>query len=152
MPKYVKKQEIKLSDEDLKKLEKSITKAIQESNIKQMNEYSASREWMKFIMGVIIFIITGLLIVFGLLFLVKGIIDIDVWAKSSPNLIESNKILLMAILEIGLGFFAGALALFSILAYKELQNENDKNYIASMFSNIVALVALIIAFVALIKG
>ena len=152
MPKYVKKQEIKLSDEDLKKLETSIVYAIQESNKRMQEEDSPSREWMKFIMTVILWTMSGLLIVFGIAFAYKGIGDINSAFELAQNSIFHIQPVAIAVVEMGLAFFAFGLTAFSIMAAKELENEKDKNYIASMFSNIVALVALIIAFVALIKG
>lgn len=46
-------------------------------------------------------------------------------------------------------------ALYSILLWKsakEVEAETDRNYIVSMFSGVVSFAALIVAFVALIKG
>jgi hypothetical protein len=48
-----------------------------------------------------------------------------------------------------------ALALYSMLLWKsakEIEKENDRNYIISVFSGIVSFAALIVALVALFKG
>ena len=48
--------------------------------------------------------------------------------------------------------FTIGFCIFSIFTAKEIEKENDKTYIASMFSNIVAIAALVVAIVALMKG
>ena len=48
-----------------------------------------------------------------------------------------------------LGFLSISVCCYTLFSVRELTKENDKSYVASMFSNIVALVALIVALIAL---
>jgi hypothetical protein len=50
------------------------------------------------------------------------------------------------------GLFLISISLATIFTAKEIDKETDRNYVASMFSNVVALVALVVSLVALVKG
>ena len=50
------------------------------------------------------------------------------------------------------GFLFAFVCMVTVATAKEIKQETDKHYVAAMFSNVVALVALIVSLVALIKG
>jgi len=134
---------------DYEHLEKSISKAIIHSNSVEANQFSGTREWMKFIlipMFWIIVVISGLAAI-GFLYH-GGKIIVDVISK---NIVGQGNFL-SAITTFMLGLFSITICVFSAVAAREIDKENDRQYIASMFSNIVALVALIVALAAFFKG
>ena len=125
---------------DYDRLANAIAKAVVQEERKEREEYSMSREWMKFIMYPVFFtvvVIMGCLAAFSFL---KAFILAPDW---------NNSIVLIAA-YIMLGLISLTLCLSTFWANKDLEKEKDKQYIASMFSNITSLVALIVAFVALI--
>lgn len=131
------------NDIDYDKLAEAIVRA----NTKQQTAYSPSREWMKYIL---IPIFWGLALLSGLLGVgmfvtvcqnITSVFDNGIWSGISTLIIE------FVITLFTIGF-----CVFSIVSAREIDKENDRGYIASMFSNVVAIAALIVALVALIKG
>lgn len=132
---------------DYEKLEKAVSSAILKTAKEQSEQYSVSREWMKVVLYVVFWgigILVGLVALRSMVFSIKtifaackGIIDYFAMVKGMVVLLSS------------LILFAVSIA--SCASAKELDREKDRQYIAAMFSNIVALVALIVAFIALFK-
>ena len=147
MPKYVKKQEIKLSDEDLKKLETSIVNAIQESNKKATEEFSVTREWMKFLMCPVLWGVAALTGLLGIGFFIVAIRECNSVIPTMNSL--NSDLIIKLIIEFMLGLFSICLAMLSFTTAIELDKEKDRAYIANIFSNMVSLAALIIALIAL---
>ena len=137
-----------------------LAEAIVKANETQTNQYSMSREWMKFIIYPVLWgvaIVTGILAIFFLVYGGKELVEImtianvgDVdflnlfsgfWANASTGF-----------LVFCMGLFLISISLATIFTAKEIDKETDRDYVASMFSNVVALVALVVSLVALVKG
>lgn len=129
---------------DYDKLEETIVKAQQKAN----EQYSVSRELMKFVITPIFWILT----------VVSGFISIAFWFVlfTSINDFLNDDNWLFGALSLLIIFFIAlftlVLTVFLGLTAKEIDKENDRNYISSIFSNIVAIVALVVALIALVKG
>lgn len=129
---------------DYDKLAEAIVKAQEKANEK----YSVSRELMKFVITPIFWILTvfsGVLSITFFAFLFASAKDL----LSNENWVAGGLSLLFVFF---VALFTLILTVFLGLTAKEIDEENDRNYIASIFSNIVAIVALIVALIALIKG
>ena len=150
MAKNVKVQEVKLSDNDFEKLEQSIVKAMVESNKQITEEYSVTREWMKFLMCPLLFGVAVLLFALGIGFIVVFTKDFNE-TIIILNDFSFNSIIKL-IIEFMVGFFVLGLSVFSYFAGKEIDKENDKSYVASIFSYVVSLTAVVIALIALVRG
>ena len=127
---------------DYEKLADAIVKA----NNKQQESYSPSREWMKYILIPIfigVSILSGLLSIAVFISIFKNITTVFVDISFSS--------LLTFIFELLIAFFTLGFCVFSIVTVREIDKENDRTYVASMFSNIVAIAALVVALVALLK-
>ena len=121
--------------------------AIVKANSIQQKAYSPSREWMKYI----------LIPIFWSIAIISGILAIAMFVllcKRIPSIFENVALtgIIAFLFEFLITFFTAAFCTFSIVAAKELDKETDRTYVASMFSNIVAIAALIVALVALLKG
>ena len=129
---------------DYDKLADAIVKATKQEDEK----HSISREWMKFVITPI----------FWLLAITSGIIAIGFFAETIVNInaLNENTFVwarwLTIILCFSLSMFLLCVCVLTIATVKEIEKENNKQYVATMFSNIVALVALIVALIALFKG
>ena len=124
-----------------------LAEAIVKANTKQQEQYSPSREWMKYIL---IPIFWGVAILSGLL-----TIGMVISLCQNISVVFEGGILtgiLTILFEFLITFFTAGFCVFSIVTAKEIDKENDRTYIASMFSNIVAIAALVVALVALLKG
>ena len=131
-------------DIDYDKLAEAIVDAQQKAN----EQYSVSRELMKFAITPFFWILT----------VACGFISIAFWCvlfTSAKELLNDEN----WIVGISTFLFVVFIALFSLiltaflaLTAKEIDKENDRNYILSMFSNVVAIVALVVALIALVKG
>ena len=126
-----------------------LAEAIVKANEKQANQYSMSREWMKFIIYPVFF---GTSVMSAILSLSFGIYSV----KALLDAMSGNAMDLQLFIK-GLVSFMICLYLISIcfstyFTGKEIDKEDDKQYVATMFSNVVALVALVVSLVALIKG
>lgn len=129
---------------DYDKLAEAIVKAQQKAN----EQYSVSREMMKFVITPVFWILT----------FVTGFISVAFWGvliTSANDMLNDENWLAGAItllIIFFIAFFSLALTFFLAATAKEIDKENDRNYISSMFSNVVAIVALIVALIALVKG
>ena len=135
-----------VADIDYDKLAEAIIKA----NEKQSQKYSVSREWMKFIIYPVFWgvaIITGILAV---AFFIYGAKEMAFQINAMQN--ADWKQLAIGVLALTIGLFLIAVSLSTIFTAKEIDKEKDRQYVATMFSNIVALVALVVSLIALVKG
>lgn len=124
-----------------------LAEAIVKANTKQQEIYSASREWMKYILTPIFWgvsAVSGILAIIMFISILQNITDVFESGTLTDVIVFLFKFLAT--------FFTGGFCVFSIVAAKEIDKENDRTYIASIFSNIVAIVALIVSLVALSKG
>ena len=125
--------------------------AIVKANEKQGQQYSASREWMKFLIYPVFWgvaIITGLL---AIGFFIYGAVSIKEILDTAIRNVDWKQ-LATSILLIGVSFFLAAVCVATGITAKEINEESDREYVATMFSNMVALVALVISLIALAKG
>ena len=128
---------------DYDKLAESIVKA----NAKQQEQYSPSREWMKYVLIPVFWcvaVFTGILAIVMLVSILKTVTT--VFASGNLNQIAA------LFFEFALTLFMAGFSIITIITAKEIDKENDRTYVASMFSNIVAIAALVVALVALLKG
>lgn len=124
-----------------------LAEAIVKANSKQQEEYSPSREWMKYILIPIfwgIAILSGILAIAMFISLCQNITSVFESGMSTE--------IIAFLFEFLITFFTAGFCVFSIVTAKEIDKENDRTYVASMFSNIVAIAALVVALVALLKG
>lgn len=125
--------------------------AIVKANEKQSKQYSVSSEWMKFIITPVFWSVglcSGLL---AIAFAVTGAVEF----VRQLNMLPAHTDWWQAIaglVMIVLGMFLGSLCAFTVATAKEIDKEKDRAYVATMFSNIVALVALVVSLIALVKG
>ena len=133
-------------DIDTKKLAQAIVDAQQKANEK----YSVSSEMMKFIIVPTLWILAVVCGFIGLVFFAMLIKDASVLPESLKN--QEYIRVLIILVEFFVSMFSFSLAFFSGLSAKEMDKEKDRQYVATVFSNIVALVALIVALIALVKG
>ncbi|MBR3918130.1 MAG: hypothetical protein IKJ59_05280 [Clostridia bacterium] len=129
---------------DYDKLAESIVKASKIEDEKR----SLSREWMKFVITPIFWLFTVISGLFAIGFFVE-IFQIIKTLKG--NISEWEQWITIAVGFI-LSLFFVVVCIFTIATAREIEKENNKQYVAAMFSNIVALVALIVALIALFKG
>ena len=112
---------------------------------------TTSRELMKFILTPFLYAVSFLCAVISIGFFVLAVQSINnaisLSTISLSLLGDFSKFLLAGLLAL----FMIALALFSLFSAKELSNETDRDYVASLFSNVVSFAALIIALVALLR-
>lgn len=129
-----------------------LAEAIVKANEKQNQKYSMSREWMKFIIYPVFWgvaIIVGILAIAFLIYGGKTIFEL----ANINTLAEFDLSKIVAgIVSFCLGLFLMSICLSTIFTAKEIDKETDRQYVAAMFSNIVALVALVVSLVALLKG
>ena len=123
-----------------------LAEAMVKANAKQQEMYSTSREWMKYIL---IPIFWGIAIISGILAIGLFVSLCKQMTTLGNGTIAEDLIILF---EFFITFFAIGFCTLSIVAAKEIEKENDRTYVASMFSNIVATAALIVAIIALLKG
>ncbi|MBQ2904273.1 MAG: hypothetical protein IJE48_07740 [Clostridia bacterium] len=130
---------------DYDKLAHAIVNANKKTQYDENAEYSSSREWMKFIA-------TCLLYGFSILCLLTslGLFAVGIKLTFEFNSAEYKPLIEIAISIIG-AFFLLLLAAFTFLAAKDLDGEQDKNYVATVFSNTMSMFALIVALIALFK-
>lgn len=130
---------------DCDELAEAIVKAQQKANEK----YSVSSEMMKFIIVPTLWILAVVCGFIGLVFFAMLIKEASALTEILKN---QEYIRILTILgEFFVSMFSIALAFFSGFSAKEMDEEKDRQYVASVFSNIVALVALIVALIALVK-
>lgn len=123
--------------------------AIVKANEQQADKYSISREWMKFIIYPVfwgIAIISGL---FSIISFVYGIGVINAEFRAMQN--ADWQQVAIGFIVVCIGFFLITVCMSTAFTAQEIDKEKDRQYVASMFSNIVALVALVVSLVALVK-
>ena len=133
-------QKIVLQEIDYDKLADAIVKA----NNKQQEEYSPSREWMKYILTPIfwsISVVTGFLSIAMFVSLCQNANEIF------ENFTATNVVILL--IKILITFFTIGFCAFSFVGAREIEKEKDRAYVATIFSNTVAIIALAIAVIAL---
>lgn len=130
---------------DYDKLAEAIVKAQQKAN----DSFSVSRETMKFILTPTLWILAFVCVVIAIAFVGVLISSINDLTKDLSNWLGSAVTILISFF---ITLFSAALAVFLGATAKEIDKETDRQYVASMFSNIVAIVALIVALIALVKG
>lgn len=114
----------------------------------QTDKYSGTREWMKFILTPIFWTLVVFSAILALVFTIYG-------AKTLADMLFAGfdwTTALTGLVAIFIGFFLVTVSAFSWVSAKEIDAEKDRQYVASMFSNIVALVALVVSLIALVKG
>lgn len=128
-----------------------LAEAIVRANNKESNKYSVSREWMKFIIYPVFWGVTIIAGILAIAFLIYG----GVTLVQVTNISAANFDFMKAVTGIVafcLGLFLISICLSTVFTAKEIDKETDRQYVAAMFSNIVALVALVVSLVALVKG
>lgn len=129
---------------DYDKLAEAIVKAQQKAN----EQYSVSRELMKTIITPtlwILAVVCGFISLAFFIVLITSITDLMNAENWLVGFVSVPLLFFIVMFSAMLAFLLGATA-------KEIDKENDRNYISSMFSNVVAIVALIVALIALVKG
>ena len=124
--------------------------AIVRANAQQTEKYSVSREWMKFMIYPVFW---GVAIVSGVLALGCLIYGGGLFATELAAIPDTNwSNVIVGALVLSISFFLVSVSMSTVFTAKEIDKEKDRQYVASMFSNIVALVALVVSLVALVKG
>lgn len=129
-----------------------LAEAIVRANNKENNKYSMSREWMKFIIYPVFWgvaIIAGMLAIAFLIY--GGTTLFELISISTLAEFDLQKVVI-GIVTFCLGLFLISICLSTVFTAKEIDKETDRQYVAAMFSNIVALVALVVSLIALIRG
>ncbi len=134
---------------DYEKLANHIADAISKREVEDRDSYSFSREWMKYIVHAA----TDVLAV------CFGLITLYLLYKMFINVPFKTPFGLFALVQYGKSAIYAMLALFTMTLSmttfylgKEIEKEKDRRFVATMFSNVTSLVALIVAFVALVQG
>lgn len=138
---------------DYKKLAQCIAKAIAEENDKRMNAYSVTREWMKYIAWPIFGFIIILMVAFSIWGFIMTVTSFSA-VYSSPTFSVTDIIttLLKGIASFAVTLLCSGIATFAFFACKEFEEETDRQFVVSVFSSMVSLVALIVALAALFMG
>ena len=137
---------------DYERLAKYIAKAIVEENDQRTKAYSVTREWIKYLtlllLAALIILMVSLCVgCFIAAFKMFGI------AISRATLDKANFVILakgLGTLMLSVIFFG--IALTSFFAGKEFDKETDKQFVMSVFSGTISLVALLVALAALYRG
>lgn len=132
---------------DYKQMETAIRNAVLEATKENAKQYSLSREWMKLILFPVF---RGMAILVGVLALGCFVLGGKIVLSACGVPINFLSIFTgMGVLFSGL--LLSALSIVSWVCAKEIDEEMDRQYVAAMFSNMVAFVALILAVIALIR-
>lgn len=125
---------------DYERLAKCIAKAIAEENDKQVNAHSVTREWLKFIIAPI----------FWMIIISSAILSIAFFIVTFNTLkIINVTTILQSMISFMLALIFLSTALMAFFAGREFEKEKDKQFVVSVFSGMISLVALIVALVAL---
>ena len=124
---------------DYERLAKCIAKAIAEENDRRATAYSVTREWMKFVISPI----------FVLIIVLSAILSIVFFLATFNILITiDGATVLQRMISFILSLTFLSIAIMAFFANKEFDKEKDKQFVASVFSGMISLVALIVALVA----
>jgi uncharacterized membrane protein YidH (DUF202 family) len=129
-----------------------LAEAIVKANEKQANQYSVSREWMKFIIQPVFWCVAGVTGLLAVAFLIYGGTALAEACGTISTAVFDWSQASIGFLTLCIGLFLVSLCLATFFTAKEIDKEKDRNYVATMFSNMVALVALILSLIALVKG
>ena len=127
---------------DYERLARCIAKAISEENDKRTNSYSITRELLKFLICPIFWCITGTMALLAVVFLITTFRCLVI-EKINP--LASFIPFMLALLSI-------SIAVASFYASKEIDKEKDKQFVTSIFSALVSLVALIVSLAGFFRG
>ena len=125
---------------DYERLAKCIAKAVSEENDKWANAHSVTREWLKFIITPI----------FWMIIISSAILSIAFFIITFSTLsIINTTTVFRSIVSFMLALIFLSTALMAFFADREFEKEKDKQFVVSVFSGMISLVALIVALVAL---
>lgn len=125
---------------DYERLAKCIAKAIAEENDKRANARSVTREWMKFIIAPIFWIIIISSAILSIAFFIVTFNALKI--INVTTILQSMISFMLALIFLGT-------ALMAFFADREFEKEKDKQFVVSVFSGMISLVALIVALIAL---
>lgn len=131
------------------KLGQSIADAIVKKEKEEAEQYSATREWLKIIMQPMLIIFCIFMAVLMCVFFNSFIMSLMATFQNATTI--NWREIVKAVIFAMLGLISMGLGGFSFFANREIEKENDRRYISSLFSNVVALMALIVALIALLK-
>ena len=129
-----------------------LAEAIVQATTKESKKYSISREWMKFIIQPVFW---GIAIVAGILSIAAFVYGVAILSQTigAESFAEFDWLkLFTGACTLIIGFFLITVCLTTIFTAKDMDKEDDRQYVAAMFSNVVALTALIVSLIALVKG
>ena len=136
---------------DYEKLEKVIVHAITKANKENTQQYSVTREWMKVILYPVFW---GIAIISGVL----SLSCIYIGAKTAFFSVGSSitemdfSSFIVGMMVVMVGLVLSGICIATLSSAKEIDKETDRQYIASLFSHMVALVALRVSLIALFRG
>ena len=134
---------------DYEKLGNSVADAIVKKEREEAGRYSVTREWLKFIMQPMIIIFGIIMALFTAYLIYRVYISLSI-ALEDLDAINLQELIKALALFVSMLFTSG-FSLMAFFANHELEKEKDRQFISSLFSNVVALVALIVALVALFR-
>lgn len=133
------------------RLSKSIAEAIVQREDEDRNSYSAPREWTKYVLHAatdlmaIVFLIASVYLGYLLTTTVNAFQKYK--GFSLDLLISGGK----AATYGGFMLLAFSLSISTFFLGKDIEKEKDRHFVASVFSNVTSLVALIVALIALLR-
>lgn len=133
-------------DIDYEKLADCVAKAIAEESDRRINAQSITREWMKFIIAPVFWGISVLTAILAAGFAINGASTFNSWSQNTTDIqsaVEGFISFVLALICIGI-------ALPAFWAGKEFDQEKDRQFVVSVFSGMLSLVALIVAIIALV--
>ena len=132
-----------ISPIDYEKLSSAIAKAIAEETNHHAEKYSVTREWMKFIICPVLYLIAVLSGILGIGFFVAELKLLRSFGGAVTTMGFGQVIIFLF-----LSFLLIGVAMFTFFAAKELNEEKDRSFVVAVFSGTVSLVALIISLIA----
>jgi hypothetical protein len=148
---YIARQKSRFNDIDYEKLGEAIAKAIIKEEKTEREKYSLTREWMKSILypAFIAFsVAAGGVCLYSFYKLYVLLVSLN----NSNYFIGFLKGFFQITCFFGLGLFSLFICLTTFWSYKEIEKENDRQFVAMVLSIITALAALIVALAALFQG
>lgn len=132
---------------DYEKLGNSVADSIVKREREEAERYSVTREWLKFIMQPMIILFGIIMALFSVYLIYRVYISLSI-ALEDLNAINLQELIKALAFFVSMLFTAG-FSLMAFFANHELGKEKNRQFISSLFSNVVALVALIVALIAL---